>query len=53
MLNAAAKPFVKLVERYLPDPYIFVLLLSIEVFAAAVLLQQLSPLLVLQYMVYT
>ncbi|MEO3877527.1 short-chain fatty acid transporter [Rheinheimera fenheensis] len=49
MLNAAAKPFVKLVERYLPDPYIFVLLLSIVVFAAAVLLQQRSPLQVLQY----
>lgn len=49
MLNAAAKPFVKLVERYLPDPYIFVLLLSTVVFAAAVLLQQQSPLQVLQY----
>ena len=49
MLNAAAKPFVKLVERYLPDPYIFVLLLSIVVFTAAVLLQQHSPLQVLQY----
>lgn len=49
MLNAAAKPFVKLVERYLPDPYIFVLLLSIVVFAAAMLVQQLSPLQVLQY----
>lgn len=49
MLNAAAKPFVKLVERYLPDPYIFVLLLSIVVFAAAVLLEQQSPLQVLQY----
>ena len=49
MLNSAAKPFVKLVERYLPDPYIFVLLLSTVVFAAAVLLQQQSPLQVLQY----
>ena len=49
MLNAAAKPFVKLVERYLPDPYIFVLLLSIVVFAAAVLLQQQSPLQVVKY----
>ena len=49
MLNAAAKPFVKLVERYLPDPYIFVLLLSVVVFTAAVLLQQHSPLQVLQY----
>ncbi|WP_027669488.1 short-chain fatty acid transporter [Rheinheimera baltica] len=49
MLNAAAKPLVKLVERYLPDPYIFVLLLSIVVFVAAVLVEQQSPLQVLQY----
>lgn len=49
MLNTAAKPFVKLVERYLPDPYVFVLLLSIVVFAAAVLFQQQSPLAVIGY----
>ncbi|MDX1537325.1 short-chain fatty acid transporter [Arsukibacterium sp.] len=49
MLNAAAKPLVKLVDRYLPDPYIFVLLLSIVVFVAAVVLEQQSPLQVLQF----
>ncbi|HEX5791752.1 MAG TPA: TIGR00366 family protein, partial [Rheinheimera sp.] len=49
MLNAAAKPLVKLVERYLPDPYIFVLLLSLVVFAAAVLFEQQSPLAVIGY----
>lgn len=49
MLNAAAKPFVKLVERYLPDPYIFVLLLSILVISAAVLFEQHSALTVLGY----
>ncbi|MBU1311190.1 MAG: TIGR00366 family protein [Gammaproteobacteria bacterium] len=49
MLNAAAKPLVKLVDRYLPDPYIFVLLLSLLVSVAAVLWQQQSPLQVLQY----
>ncbi|WP_026349532.1 short-chain fatty acid transporter [Arsukibacterium perlucidum] len=48
MLNAAAKPLVKLVDRYLPDPFIFVLLLSIVVFAAAVIFEQQSPLQVLQ-----
>ncbi|MCB5226525.1 short-chain fatty acid transporter [Alishewanella sp. 16-MA] len=48
MLNTAAKPFVRLVERYLPDPYIFVLLLTIVVFAAAVLFEQQSPQQVLQ-----
>ena len=49
MLNAAAKPLVKLVERYLPDPYVFVLLLSVVVFCAAMLCEQQSPLQVLQY----
>jgi short-chain fatty acids transporter len=44
MLNTAAKPFVRLVERYLPDPYIFVLLLTLVVFAAAMLFEQQSPL---------
>ena len=48
MLNAAAKPLVKLVDRYLPDPFIFVLLLSIVVFAAAVIVEQQAPLQVLQ-----
>jgi short-chain fatty acids transporter len=48
MLNAVAKPLVKLVERYLPDPYIFVLLLSLLVFVAAIVFEQQSPLAVAQ-----
>lgn len=40
MLNQAAKPLVKLVDRYLPDPYIFVLLLTLMVFVAAFLFEQ-------------
>ena len=43
MLNRASKPFVKLVERYLPDPYIFVLLLTLITFAFAVVIQNQSP----------
>lgn len=43
MLHAAARPFVKLVDRYLPDPYIFVLLLTLVVFLAAMLVEQQSP----------
>ena len=35
MLDRAAKPLVKLVERYLPDPFIFVLILTLVAFAAA------------------
>lgn len=42
MLHAVAKPFVKLVDRYLPDPYIFVLLLTIVVALSAVLFEQQS-----------
>lgn len=48
MLNAIAKPLVKLVERDLPDPYIFVLLLSLLVFVAAIVFEQQSPLAVAQ-----
>lgn len=48
MLNRAARPFVKLVERYLPDPYIFVLLLTLVVFAAAMLIEQQTPLTVIE-----
>ena len=47
MLNSAAKPFVKLVERYLPDPYIFVLLLTLIVFGAAMLVEQQTPMMVM------
>ncbi|WP_018983167.1 short-chain fatty acid transporter [Salinimonas chungwhensis] len=47
MLNAAARPFVKLVDRYLPDPYIFVLILTLVVFVAAMLIEQQPPHLVL------
>lgn len=49
MLNAAAKPFIKLVERYLPDPFVLVLTLTLVVFGAALLTQQHSPLQLLQY----
>ena len=48
MLNRASKPFVKLVERYLPDPYIFVLLLTLITFTFAVIIQNQSPLTTIQ-----
>ena len=35
MLNRIATPFTKLVERYLPDPFIFVILLTLITFATA------------------
>ena len=48
MLNRASKPFVKLVERYLPDPYIFVLLLTLVTFVLAVVIQNQTPLTTIQ-----
>ncbi|MEE2024275.1 short-chain fatty acid transporter [Alkalimonas mucilaginosa] len=49
MLSNIAKPFVRLTERYLPDPFVLVLLLTLLVFAAAMLFQQQAPLTVLRY----
>ena len=49
MLNKAAKPLVKLVDRYLPDPYIFVLLLTLVVLIAAVVSENKTPLEVINY----
>lgn len=43
MLNHVSKPFVRLVERYLPDPYIFVLLLTLVAFIAAMVVEGQSP----------
>lgn len=48
MLNAVSKPLLKLTERYLPEPYIFVLLLSVVVFVAFIVFEQQSPLAVAQ-----
>ncbi|MCB1403520.1 MAG: short-chain fatty acid transporter, partial [Rhodobacteraceae bacterium] len=44
MLAAVSKPLVRLVDRYLPDPYIFVLILTLVVFLAAVLIERQNPL---------
>jgi len=49
MLQRLSRPAVKLVERYLPDPYIFVLLLTIIAALAAMLFEQQSPLAVMRY----
>lgn len=48
MLATASKPFVKLVERYLPDPFVFVLILTMLVMICAVVFQQQSVAIVLQ-----
>ncbi|MDI5890376.1 short-chain fatty acid transporter [Halomonas rhizosphaerae] len=49
MLKALSRPAVKLVERYLPDPYIFVLLLTIIAAAAAIAVERQTPLAVMRF----
>ncbi|GHE22158.1 short-chain fatty acid transporter [Halomonas urumqiensis] len=49
MLKALSKPAVKLVDRYLPDPYIFVLLLTIIAATAAIAVERQTPLAVLRF----
>jgi short-chain fatty acids transporter len=45
-LTKAAKPLVRLVDRYLSDPYIFVLLLTLAVFVAAMAFELHGPIVV-------
>ena len=47
MLAQAVKPLVRLVDRYLPDPYIFVLILTLIVIAAAMAVQGVGPIAVI------
>jgi short-chain fatty acids transporter len=48
VLSKAAKPLVRLVDRYLPDPYVFVLLLSLIAIVAAMAIEGLGPLAVIE-----
>src|SRR5690554_4346613 len=48
MLKALSRPAVKLVERYLPDPYIFVLLLTVIAAVAAIAVERQTPLAVMR-----
>ena len=43
MLAHAVKPLVRLVDQYLPDPYIFVLILTLIVMVAAMAVQGHGP----------
>ncbi|MGB8713005.1 MAG: short-chain fatty acid transporter [Onishia taeanensis] len=49
MLKFLSRPAVKLVERYLPDPYIFVLLLTLVAALAAIAVERQTPLDVLRF----
>lgn len=48
MLNFISRPLVRLVDRWLPDPYIFVVILTIAIMAAAVGVEGHSPMAVVQ-----
>lgn len=43
MLRALSRPLTRLVEQYLPDPYVLVIFLSLVVMVAAVLVQGTGP----------
>lgn len=49
MLRTLSKPAVRLMDRYLPDPFVFVLLLTLIAAAAAILFEGRSPVQVMQY----
>ncbi|MBU2978868.1 TIGR00366 family protein [Alteromonas sp. C1M14] len=48
MLNRASQPFVRLVEKYLPDPFVLVLLLTLVTFCAAYMVEGQAPMVILQ-----
>ena len=47
MLNVISRPLVRLVDRWLPDPYIFVVLLTMVVMIAAIGIEGHGPLAVI------
>lgn len=49
MLKFLSRPAVKLVDRFLPDPYIFVLLLTVIAAAAAIAVERQTPLAVMRF----
>ena len=44
MLNTLSRPMVRIVDRYLPDPFVFVLVLTLVAGVAAALVQGTGPL---------
>ncbi|HET8849735.1 MAG TPA: short-chain fatty acid transporter, partial [Marinobacter sp.] len=48
MLEKASKPLVSLVEKYLPDPYLFVIILTLLSFVAAMVFEGHGPLAVIE-----
>ncbi|WP_172332005.1 short-chain fatty acid transporter [Mangrovicoccus sp. HB161399] len=48
MLNVISRPLVRLMDRYLPDPYLFVLILTVVVAVAAMGVEAQSPLAVVR-----
>ena len=48
MLNFISRPLVRLVDRWLPDPYIFVVILTLVVMIAAMGVEGHSPMAVVQ-----
>jgi short-chain fatty acids transporter len=49
MLNILSRPLVRIVDRYLPDPFVFVLVLTLIAGLAALIVQGTGPLEVVRY----
>ena len=49
MLGFLSRPAVRLVERYLPDPYVLVLLPTVAAAVVAIVVERHSPLDVLRF----
>ena len=49
MLKKFTNFCVKLVDRYLPDPFLFAIVLTLVVYVAAVIFTQQTPIQVLEY----
>ncbi|WP_323751153.1 short-chain fatty acid transporter [Marinobacter sp.] len=48
MLERASKPMVSLVEKYLPDPYLFVIILTLLTFVSAIIFEGHGPMAVIE-----
>ncbi|MFV8571541.1 short-chain fatty acid transporter [Marinobacter sp. SBS5] len=48
MLERASKPMVSLVEKYLPDPYLFVIILTLLTFISAIVFEGHGPMAVVE-----
>jgi short-chain fatty acids transporter len=49
MLNRLTRVFTNLSQKYLPDAFVFALILTLVVFIAGIFIEEKSPLLMIKY----